>query len=537
MTFTTSAQDEANTTYIITVSTPAVEGKYTAASEQMYFVLTEDPQAPGKLAVDTAYEKIKDSTRLTAGQSSAETADAACGYVKSELDGLIDDRDVRVEIIHTAFSAAVPGDAENINGENGFLDFNVVLISGEYSIVCTEEFTLDITAKRYMKDSNTALSSLKYRINGGRAENVALNDASVYGVTLYGLFADGTAVELIGEAESSLASVSSKTAYFYLGLASAELTVTAEDGTKETYKVNFTTSGGINNGIPGGWGTGSSPIYPGSGIGTGTLVQNNGYTSPSVEPTVSTAPNGASGEAQVRSDGCVVDGKYLRYATGDRSLVPYYTDDSGNEVVIPICGYEDGALIFMYDPENPDRQYRFKHRQTVRYSDISSHWAYNYITEVSGMSIFIGTSNGTYSPNMQMTYGMFITVLGRMSGEYIDTSGGYRPYITWADRSGITSGVPIMSENDPVNRETAAVLLAAFAEYMGAESGKGSVARYLDAHTISPWAKDSVGVLTYEGIITGRDTGDFDPHAYLTRAETAVLITRIIPYILDNFRI
>ena len=93
-----------------------------------------------------------------------------------------------------------------------------------------------------------------------------------------------------------------------------------------------------------------------------------------------------------------------------------------------------------------------------------------------------------------------------------------------------------MSENEPVTRETAAVLLASFAEYMGVidTKGKGAVNRYLDAYLISPWAHESVGMLTYYDVITGRDTGCFDPKATLTRAETAVLVSRIIPFIVDG---
>ena len=45
-----------------------------------------------------------------------------------------------------------------------------------------------------------------------------------------------------------------------------------------------------------------------------------------------------------------------------------------------------------------------------------------------------------------------------------------------------------------------------------------------DEDTISSWAKESVGKLASEGIVSGRDNGLFFPLENMTRAEAAMLI-------------
>ncbi|MGN0106132.1 MAG: S-layer homology domain-containing protein [Hominilimicola sp.] len=49
---------------------------------------------------------------------------------------------------------------------------------------------------------------------------------------------------------------------------------------------------------------------------------------------------------------------------------------------------------------------------------------------------------------------------------------------------------------------------------------------FKDTDSISDWTKADVEVLAKTGIISGRDTGEFDPQANMTRAEGTVVIRR-----------
>ena len=51
---------------------------------------------------------------------------------------------------------------------------------------------------------------------------------------------------------------------------------------------------------------------------------------------------------------------------------------------------------------------------------------------------------------------------------------------------------------------------------------------FTDDDSISDWAKAGVEALAKTGIITGRDTGEFDPQANMTRAESTVVICKIL---------
>ena len=54
-----------------------------------------------------------------------------------------------------------------------------------------------------------------------------------------------------------------------------------------------------------------------------------------------------------------------------------------------------------------------------KFTDITNHWASDAIKAVVNKGLFSGTSEVTFSPDKEMTRGMFVTVLGRLSGENI----------------------------------------------------------------------------------------------------------------------
>ncbi|MBQ9921874.1 MAG: S-layer homology domain-containing protein, partial [Clostridia bacterium] len=83
------------------------------------------------------------------------------------------------------------------------------------------------------------------------------------------------------------------------------------------------------------------------------------------------------------------------------------------------------------------------------FSDTAHHWAAEYIDYTSAHGLFGGTSETEFSPDMPVTRGMLVTVLGRLLG--IDTSlytkmpytdvnpdEYYAPYISWTEAEGIS---------------------------------------------------------------------------------------------------
>lgn len=171
--------------------------------------------------------------------------------------------------------------------------------------------------------------------------------------------------------------------------------------------------------------------------------------------------------------------------------------------------------------------------QKSLFEDIKGHWAEKEINAVVQKGLFSGTSETTFQPELSMTRGMFVTVLGRLSGEEI--SGGcnfsdvdnkkyYASYIGWANEKGIVNGV---SENsfkpdEEVTCEQAATILVKYAEYKGIELKNKSISPSLTE--VSLWAKENVIRAGKAGIITKQNTNGYGYKTAATRADVASML-------------
>ena len=166
-------------------------------------------------------------------------------------------------------------------------------------------------------------------------------------------------------------------------------------------------------------------------------------------------------------------------------------------------------------------------------TDINNHWAESAIKEAVNKGLFSGTTEITFSPDKEMTRGMFVTVLGRMSGEKIsgkstfkdvDNSQYYAPYVAWANKNGIVSGTSstTFSPNSPVTCEQAAAILVKYAKYKGVALGTKSISPSTTG--VSSWAKDSVVAAGKGGIITKQNTNGYYYTSSATRADVASMM-------------
>lgn len=184
-------------------------------------------------------------------------------------------------------------------------------------------------------------------------------------------------------------------------------------------------------------------------------------------------------------------------------------------------------------------------------TDISGHWGRENITWAMEQNLFRGVTDTEFCPNEYMTRGMFVTVLGRMTGidptEYddwylgnlysdVDPDSYYAPYINWATRYGIANG---MGNNqfmpkELVTREMIATFLVRYASiynYNLIPISDEAVESFTDADSVSRYATDAVDVMRLTGLFIGRSNGDgtycFGPKDYATRAETATIMYRL----------
>jgi len=169
-----------------------------------------------------------------------------------------------------------------------------------------------------------------------------------------------------------------------------------------------------------------------------------------------------------------------------------------------------------------------------------SDWFYDDVKYVHQNGLFAGTSANTFSPQMPMTRGMVVTVLGQLAGidtadysgdsfDDVDTAQWYAPYVKWAAELGIVSGVGNnnYAPNTSISRQDLAVILNNYADKMGLTMKQTmQMVVFVDSDDISDYAADAVGNMVRAGIIYGKPGNVFDPKAEATRAEVAAMLHR-----------
>ena len=174
-------------------------------------------------------------------------------------------------------------------------------------------------------------------------------------------------------------------------------------------------------------------------------------------------------------------------------------------------------------------------------TDIAGHWAREDIRYCLENNLFNGTSATTFTPNDEMTRGMFVTVLGRIAGikasaypaaytanlyTDVDSKKYYASSIVWASAYGIVNGVGnrLFKPDLPITREQMATMVNRYLDVYGYSLKKSTTAipgRFTDSATISGWAVDSVDYMRLTGILNGYPDGRFAPKDTATRAMCA----------------
>lgn len=176
------------------------------------------------------------------------------------------------------------------------------------------------------------------------------------------------------------------------------------------------------------------------------------------------------------------------------------------------------------------------------FNDIQNHWAKEYIDFTVKEKLFDGTSATTFSPNVNMTRAMFVTVLGRFCNVDTNTYGGtsfsdvptgtwYSSYVEWAAQNGVTDGYPdgTFRPGETINREQMATLILRFCAL--AQIDISQISDYYtfnDEAAIANYARDGVDYAKFTGLMTGKSNNMFQPKAGATRAEVATVMTRLV---------
>ena len=155
--------------------------------------------------------------------------------------------------------------------------------------------------------------------------------------------------------------------------------------------------------------------------------------------------------------------------------------------------------------------------------------------------LFGGTGGGKFEPNTNMTRGMFVTVLGRLSGipennkvntRFADVKKGqyYTGYVKWASDVGIVSGTSATTfePNANVTREQICKMMVEYCAYADVKLKiVNKVITFADQSSISSWARTYVKKCQTAGLVNGSVKGGktyFSPQGNATRAEVATIL-------------
>ncbi|MBP3360074.1 MAG: S-layer homology domain-containing protein [Clostridia bacterium] len=167
-------------------------------------------------------------------------------------------------------------------------------------------------------------------------------------------------------------------------------------------------------------------------------------------------------------------------------------------------------------------------------------WAREQINRLANQKIISGYGDGKFGVFDNVTRGQFTKILTNalgitpseekeMSFNDVSRDDIFREEISACYSAGIING---QSENkfginEPITREDACVILDRALKFIEYKPEGGSASDFSDVGEISEYAKEAVAVLSGEGLIQGSD-GLFRPKNNITRAETAVIIVRVL---------
>lgn len=172
----------------------------------------------------------------------------------------------------------------------------------------------------------------------------------------------------------------------------------------------------------------------------------------------------------------------------------------------------------------------------------SADWFYADVEFAVKKGLFGGTSETAFSPDMAMTRGMLVTVLGRVygadvkasaAGSFQDVAPGqyYAPYVEWARTNGIVDGVAdgMFLPDASVSRQDLAVILVRYAQYAGKPlASPQALALFGDEASIAPYAKDAIQKLYHSGLLGGSGNSQIEPQNSATRAQVAAILHRFL---------
>ncbi len=182
----------------------------------------------------------------------------------------------------------------------------------------------------------------------------------------------------------------------------------------------------------------------------------------------------------------------------------------------------------------------------LMFEDVATHWAKDAVNNMGSRMVVSGTGDNLFSPELDITRAEFAAIMVRGLGLRLESeesiftdvkqSAWYSSAVQTAYAYGLIAGYEDGSfrPNDKITREQAMLIVAKAMKITGlkgtnTDQGANHVLdAFSDAANVSNWSLNGVADSVSAGIISGRSNDRLAPKAFITRAEVAMMMQRLL---------
>lgn len=195
----------------------------------------------------------------------------------------------------------------------------------------------------------------------------------------------------------------------------------------------------------------------------------------------------------------------------------------------------DGAIVVNEDP------YKEAEKIVVNFTDVNNHWGKDYIIPLAEQGIIKGKSDTTFEPDSNITRAEFLTLALNVAGISATAGESYADVSSdawFANTVATAKSLNLIDENmtkdgnfypdNNITREEMTSVIVKLYESQKTTAQAGDVSVFSDNASFSAWATDSIGKAVALGVVTGNTDGTFNALGNATRAEAAVIFSRLL---------
>ncbi|TXK70082.1 S-layer homology domain-containing protein [Paenibacillus sp. N3.4] len=183
----------------------------------------------------------------------------------------------------------------------------------------------------------------------------------------------------------------------------------------------------------------------------------------------------------------------------------------------------------------------------VEFLDVAAHWAKLAVNNMGSRMIIDGVGSGMFKPDQEITRAEFAAILVRGLGLKLENGAApfsdvlpqnwYSSAVNTAYAYRLISGYEDGSFHplDKITREQAMDMMAKAMKITGLKAKlppstdpQKMLTPFTDVNSAAGWAKEGIAACLQAGIISGRNSTELAPKSYITRAEVAAIIERLL---------